>query len=36
VILRGRVRRFYHKQLAQHATLCVAGVRSVDNQLTVE
>lgn len=36
VILRGSVRRYYHKQLAQHATLSVIGVRSVDNQLTIE
>ena len=36
VILRGSVRRYYHKQLAQHATLSVVGVRSVDNQLTID
>jgi osmotically-inducible protein OsmY len=35
VTLRGRVRSYYQKQLAQHVTLSIPGVWSVDNQLTV-
>jgi osmotically-inducible protein OsmY len=36
VTLRGRVRSYYHKQLAQHVTLCVDGVKRVQNELRVE
>jgi hypothetical protein len=36
VTLRGRVRSYYHKQLAQHVTLCVDGVSGVQNELNVE
>lgn len=36
VTLRGQVRSFYLKQLAQHVAASVAGVVSVNNQLVVE
>lgn len=36
VTLRGRVRSYYLKQLAQHVAASVAGVDSVNNQLVVE
>jgi osmotically-inducible protein OsmY len=36
VTLRGRVRSYYHKQLAQHAALAVNGVLSIDNRLAVD
>lgn len=35
VTLRGQVRSYYEKQLAQHVTLAVSGVCGVSNQLAV-
>lgn len=36
VVLSGRVRSFYQKQLAGHCCQRVAGVQQVDNNVTVE
>lgn len=36
VTLRGRVRRYYYKQLCLSFCLRVAGVRDVDDQIVVE
>ena len=35
LVLRGRARSFYHKQLAQESVRCLAGVSRVDNRIEV-
>ncbi|HUE14660.1 MAG TPA: BON domain-containing protein [Planctomycetaceae bacterium] len=36
VVLQGQVPTYYHKQLAQSVALSVAGVTSLENQITVQ